>query len=73
MSENAGIVRSTDQLIRTKKRLQKLISKVQISHFKVSVNTKLCEYRNMLIVAQSIIDQSIARKENKGGYFNSQL
>src|SRR5690606_5297091 len=73
MSENAGIVRSTDDLKATRVKLQALIRDLEHSHPKQFVNTALCEYRNMLLVGQAIIEQSIHRKVNKGGYYNSQL
>lgn len=73
MSENAGIVRRTDQLSTARTILQELNRALEMEYPKAVVNTKLCEYRNMLVVAHSIIEQSIARKQNKGGYYNSQL
>lgn len=73
MSENAGIVRSTEQLIQARVKLKTLSKALQTSIPKTFINTGLCEYRNMLAVAQMIIEHSIARKENVGGYYNSQL
>lgn len=73
MSENAGIVRNTNALIESKKKLDLLLSRLQTNYPKEHVNTGLCQYRNMLAVAQVIMEQSIARKENKGGYYNMQL
>jgi L-aspartate oxidase len=37
---------------------------------KYKLNTALSELRNMVNVAHLIIQQSLKRKENRGGYFN---
>src|SRR5690606_41779810 len=71
MSENAGIVRNTNALIESKKKLDLLLSRLQTNYPKEHVNTGLCQYRNMLAVAQVIMEQSIARKKKKEVNSNS--
>lgn len=70
MRDYAGIVRSNDTLLKAAGKLDIIYSNVEELYKTSKVNTRLCELRNMINVAHLIIDQSIQRKENKGGYFN---
>lgn len=72
MSGHVGIVRDTEALLQTKSELQSLSDELDVCYPYHMVNSALCEYRNMLVVAESIIDHSLARKQNIGGYFNVQ-
>lgn len=73
MSSSAGIVRSYDQLEETKIELHHLAEEAERMYTSNKIGTSLCEFRNMVTVAQLIVDQSLLRKENKGGYYNIQL
>jgi len=71
MRDYVGIVRSNDRLNKAINHLDLIYNEVDELYKKAKVNTALCELRNMINVAHLIISQSIERKENKGGYFNS--
>jgi L-aspartate oxidase len=58
-------------LKRAIKRLDVIYNEVEDLYRESKVTTSLCELRNMVNVAHLIIHQSLERKENKGGYFNS--
>ncbi|MEL0651533.1 L-aspartate oxidase [Algibacter sp. TI.3.09] len=70
MRDYVGIVRSDDRLKSAIKRLDLIYDEVEAFYKKSKITTSLCELRNMLNVAHLIVNQSIERKENKGGYFN---
>ncbi|MEE9361112.1 MAG: L-aspartate oxidase [Cellulophaga sp.] len=71
MRTYAGIVRSNNDLLHAKKLLEQLYAEVDYLYKKSKITTELCELRNMINTSHLIINQSIDRKENKGGYFNS--
>ncbi|CAM1369669.1 L-aspartate oxidase [Tenacibaculum xiamenense] len=71
MRSHAGIVRSNDQLNRGLKELNIIYNKVEELYKTSKITTSLCELRNMINTAYLIINQSLKRTENKGGYFNS--
>ncbi|WP_147677248.1 L-aspartate oxidase [Algibacter pacificus] len=70
MRDYVGIVRSNDRLNGARKRLNLIYDDVEPFYKKSKITTSLCELRNMLNVAHLIVNQSLERKENKGGYFN---
>lgn len=71
MRDYVGIVRNNKRLKRAIKRLDVIYNEVEDLYRESKVTTSLCELRNMVNVAHLIIHQSLERKENKGGYFNS--
>jgi len=71
MRDYVGIVRNNARLKRAIKRLDVIYSEVEDLYKESKVTTSLCELRNMVNVAHLIIQQSLDRKENRGGYFNS--
>lgn len=71
MQNYVGIVRSNERLQYASKQLMQLHEKVEQIYKLSKLNTKLCELRNMVNVAYLIINQSKERKENKGGYYNT--
>lgn len=71
MRDYVGIVRNNKRLKRAIKRLDVIYAEVEDLYRESKVTTSLCELRNMVNVAHLIIQQSIERKENRGGYFNS--
>jgi L-aspartate oxidase len=70
MRQYVGIVRSNEGLLKAKWQLEEIFKEVEALYKGSKLNTELCELRNMVNVAHLIIEQSIDRKENKGGYFN---
>lgn len=70
MQKNVGIVRSTSELKQAIQSLEVLYNEVSIKYATSKINTALCELRNMSNIAHLIMGQSLARKTNKGGYFN---
>lgn len=70
MRDYVGIVRSNYRLTKAVMHLDLMYNEVEELYAKSKVNTKLCELRNMINVAHLIINQSLERKENKGGFFN---
>ena len=71
MRSYAGITRSYSQLQNALIDLDKIYRDVEVLYNSHTVSTPLCELRNMINVAHLIIKQSIARKTNKGGYYNT--
>ncbi|WP_103867290.1 L-aspartate oxidase [Aquimarina sp. I32.4] len=71
MRNYVGIVRSNDTLKIAIEQLDSMYNKVEDLYKTSKINTSLCELRNMINVAHLIITQSLERKENKGGYYNS--
>lgn len=65
-----GIVRKTRRLQKATVHLDMMYREIDELYRESQVNTALCELRNMIHVAHLIIEQSLERKENKGGYFN---
>ncbi|SKB34166.1 L-aspartate oxidase [Salegentibacter holothuriorum] len=70
MREYVGIVRSNERLLKASEQLAILYQEIEALYKTSKLNTTLCELRNMVNVAYLIINQSIERKENRGGYFN---
>ncbi|MCM4169483.1 L-aspartate oxidase [Arenibacter antarcticus] len=70
MRRYVGIVRCNEGLLKAKGQLDEIHKEVEALYHGSKLNTQLCELRNMVNVAHLIIEQSLERKENKGGYFN---
>ena len=73
MSDYVGIVRSNQRLDRALKRLELLHKETEDIYNKSVLSPQLCELRNLITIGMLIIKQSLARKENKGGYYNLDL
>ena len=71
MRDYVGIARSNTRLKIAKKKLDIIYNRVEELYKISKITTALCELRNMVNVAYLIINQSLERKENKGGYFNT--
>lgn len=69
MRDYVGIVRSNNRLTKAIKHLDLMYAEVEEFYKQAKVSTSLCELRNMMNVAHLIITQSIARKENRGGFY----
>jgi L-aspartate oxidase len=70
MRNYVGIVRSNKRLKRAIKHLDLIYNEVEDLYKESKITTSLCELRNRINVAHLIINQSLDRVENKGGYFN---
>ncbi len=70
MRRFAGVVRSNDDLKKASSQLKNLYTETEALYHKYKLNTSLSQLRNMVNVAHLIIQQSLARKENRGGYYN---
>ena len=73
MSDYVGIVRSNERLERASQRLQILYAETNELYNKSTLSPQLCELRNLVTCSYNIIQSSIDRKENKGGYYNLDL
>lgn len=70
MRRYAGVVRNNSDLEKASAQLEILYFEMEALYQKHKLNTALSELRNMVNVAHLIIQQSLKRKENRGGYFN---
>ena len=70
MRDYVGIVRSHKRLKKAIKHLDLIYNEVEDLYRESKISSSLCELRNMINVAHLIINQSLDRKENKGGYYN---
>lgn len=70
MRDYVGIVRNTNRLIKAKGYLELIYRDVEEAYISSKITVMICELRNMINIAHLIIDQSLARKENKGGFYN---
>ena len=73
MSNCAGIVRNTSGLQHAVEELRLLEQEISAVHNFHSLSASLHELRNMITCAKLILEQSLERKENKGGFFNTNL
>ncbi len=70
MRRYAGVVRNNKDLLKASLKLEKLYFETESLYQKHKLNTALSQLRNMVNVAHLIIQQSLKRKENRGGYYN---
>ena len=70
MRNKVGIIRNNKDLATAAKDINQLSKEVEQLYKKHKTTLPLCELRNMINVAFLIINQSIKRKVNKGGFFN---
>ena len=70
MRDYVGIVRSNNRLKKAIKHLDLIYTEVEEFYKETKITTSLCELRNMINVSHLIINQSLDRTKNKGGYFN---
>ncbi|WP_185956409.1 L-aspartate oxidase [Changchengzhania lutea] len=70
MRDYVGIARSNSRLKKSIKHLDLIYKEVEELYKQSKISISLCELRNMVNVSHLIINQSIQRKINKGGYYN---
>lgn len=73
MTRYAGIVRSNDGLEQASKEIGVLESACSEGRLYAIHSPEWYELRNMLVCAKLIVDQSLLRQENRGGFFNRDL
>ena len=66
-----GIVRSNDRLALAKKRIELLKQEISNHYSHYKVNKNLIELRNLILIAELIIDAAIKREKNVGLHFNA--
>lgn len=67
----AGIVRCTEDLKRATEDLSEIVEMIE-SHYQLNkLSIELNEMRNLATVSTMIIQASLIRRENKGGYYNT--
>jgi L-aspartate oxidase len=70
MRRFAGVVRNNNDLRKASGQLEILYFEMEALYQKHKLNTALSQLRNMVNVAHLIIQQSLNRNENCGGYYN---
>jgi L-aspartate oxidase len=73
MSKYAGIVRSEEGLRYAYRELNVLEVDFSGAHENIVHSAQWYELRNMIICAKLIVEKSMDRKQNKGGFFNEDL
>ncbi len=70
MRSNAGVVRNNSNLRKAAAQLEKLYFETEALYQRHRLNTALSQLRNMVNAAHLIIQQSLERTENRGGFYN---
>ena len=73
MSQEVGIVKRFDRLHRAKRRLALLSDEVDMMWKQALPSREIVELRNMALVGQLVIEDSLLRDENRGLHFNADL
>lgn len=68
MRQNAGIVRNDADLLKAKERLSHWKNEVEENIINHNVSAELYELQNMIAIGILIVQQSIDRDENRGGF-----
>jgi L-aspartate oxidase len=68
MRQNAGIVRNDSDLQKAKQQLNYWKKEIEEKIEKYQINADLCELQNLITIGTLIVDQSIERDENCGGF-----
>lgn len=68
MRQNAGIVRNDADLIKAKEILRIWKTEIEEKITTYQINADLCELQNLITIGTLIVQQSIDRTENRGGF-----
>jgi len=71
MSDYVGLIRSKERLTRAASRLKVLYEETEVLYKRTKISPQLIELRNMITVAYLVVQQSQARRENKGVFYQS--
>jgi len=66
----AGIIRSTQRLIKAKKKINLIFEEINYYYNKYKPNKNFIELRNIAFVSKAIIESSLLRQESRGAYYN---
>ncbi|MDH5645261.1 MAG: hypothetical protein OEZ01_04605, partial [Candidatus Heimdallarchaeota archaeon] len=66
-----GIVRTTKRLLRAKERIEMLKHEIQDYYWDYKVKSDVIELRNLVQVAELIVNSALFRKESRGAHFTS--
>jgi L-aspartate oxidase len=69
MNSYVGIIRTDERLRRAFKRTKLLYEETEELYQRTKLSPQLFELRNMITIAYLIVNQSLARKENCGGFY----
>lgn len=72
MRHSAGIVRNDNDLKQAMKKLSGWKSELEFQFKRYQINSELCELYNMIAIANLIIQHSIDRTQNHGGFVKAQ-
>jgi len=71
MSDYVGIIRSKERLARAANRLRVLYEETETLYKRTRISPHLIELRNMITVAYLVVQQSLARRKNKGVFYKT--
>ena len=73
MWDYVGIIRTNKRLHRANERLRLIYEETEELYKRSTISPQLCELRNLITVAYIIIQFSLKRTSNKGGFYNVDL
>jgi len=68
MRQNAGIVRNDADLLKAKEKLSLWKNEIEEKINNFQINADLCELQNLITIGTLIVQQSIEREVNCGGF-----
>ena len=73
MSQEVGVVRRFQRLERASRRLKLLGNEVDLIWRNSLASREIVELRNLILVGQLVTSDALARTENRGLHYNSDL